>query len=273
MDVPESERNSTQKLAYRRFVKHPLIKETRLRIARLDASCTKRTLPSATRLSKFQWLGTTEVRGRENPFASTNSLYHSKNFGEFYMRRFIAIALVAVASVGVSATTASAGFGLLHRGAGCCDTAPACDAAPSCGCEVAAPSCGCEAPAPSCCARPHLLKSFFGKLHSKIHARGCCEPAPSCGCEAPVVECAAPAPVCCDVAPAAPSCGCEVAVPSCGCEEPAPCCKPHGHKIKALFSKIKCHMKSKCQPVCCEAPAPSCGCEAPVAAPSCGCGA
>jgi len=133
------------------------------------------------------------------------------------MRRFIALALVAVASVGVLTSNASAGFGLFHRNAGCCDAAPACDsapscgcevaapscgcevAAPSCGCEVAAPSCGCEAPAPCCGSRPRLLKGLFGRLHSKIHAKSCCEPAPSCGCEAPVECCSAPAPVCCDV--------------------------------------------------------------------------
>lgn len=60
------------------------------------------------------------------------------------MRRLIAIAFVAVATMSLSALDASAGHGLFHRGGGCCD------AAPSCGCEAPAPVC-CEAPAPSCC--------------------------------------------------------------------------------------------------------------------------
>jgi hypothetical protein len=199
----------------------------------------------------------------------------------FYMRRLIAIALVAVSCASLTAQSASAGFGLFHRG-GCCD------AAPSCGCEAPAPVC-CE-PAPTCCdaapscgCRGGLLKGIFGKLHSKLHGGGCCAAptcceAPSCGCEAPSCGCEAPAPTCC-AAPAptccsapAPSCGCEA--PSCGCEtsccEAPTCCTPKKRCLMDLLSKFK-RKKSCCAaPTCCEA-APSCGCEV-AAAPSCGCG-
>ncbi len=181
------------------------------------------------------------------------------------MRRFIAIVAVAVSSL--VAQNASAGFGLLHRGA-------CCDAAPSCGCEAPAPTC-CEAPAPTCCepapcCKGGLLKGIFGKLHAKLH-KPCCDAAPSCGCEAPAPSCGceAPAPTCCE-APAAPSCGCEAPAPSCGCEAPAPtCCKPRHHHLMGLLSKLKAK-KCCAAPTCCEA-APSCGCEV-AAAPSCGCG-
>lgn len=157
------------------------------------------------------------------------------------MRRIVALALVAVASISLMASSASAGFGL-HRGSACCDPAPVC-------CEAPAPTC-CEVVDPCCPPRTGLLKGIFGKLHNKIHHSGCCDVVePACGCEMAAPVCA-PAPVCCP-APA-PTC-CEV----------DPCCPPaRKHHLKNMLAKIKAKHSACCAPApCCETYVePSCGC-------------
>ncbi len=89
------------------------------------------------------------------------------------MRRVIVPALLAIALVATSTTTANAG--LFDKLCGnscdsCCDVEPACgcEAAcePACGCEVACePACGCET---DCCdsgcgSKGGFLKRLFGK--------------------------------------------------------------------------------------------------------------
>ncbi|TWT51170.1 hypothetical protein Pla22_39470 [Rubripirellula amarantea] len=173
------------------------------------------------------------------------------------MRRVFIPALLAVAMLAVSSSSASA-FGFLDKLCNNdCDTC--CDVEPACGCEFAAPTCGCEVVDPCCdspCGKPKfgLLKKLFAK-HNNCCDSGCEIMEPACGCE--IME---------------PACGCEVAAPSCGCEVD-PCCDSApacGSKIKGLFSKLF-HKHNNCcdtEPACgCEYIEPACGCE-----PSCGCG-
>ena len=183
------------------------------------------------------------------------------------MRRVLIPALLALALIASSTTTASAGlFGKLCGND--CDSC--CDVEPACGCE--APTCGCEVVEPCCdspCGKPKfgLLKKLFSCKSNACCDSGCEIMEPACGCEI-----------------AAPTCGCEMAAPSCGCEMADPCCDAPkcGHKIKGLFGKLfgkrGCGCDSGCdyEPACgCEIAAPACGCAAEPTCgcePSCGCG-
>jgi len=181
------------------------------------------------------------------------------------MHRVIVPALLAIALVATSTTTASAG--LFNKLCGNnCDSC--CDIEPACGCEApcAAPTCGCEVVDPCCdsgCRKPGLLKRLFSR-HGNSCDSGCCDIEPACGCEAPACG------------------GC--AAPTCGCEVVDPCCDSGcgSHKrgfLKRLFSRHGNNCNSGCcdvVPACgfeapCAAPCePTCGCEA--IEPSCGCG-
>jgi hypothetical protein len=191
---------------------------------------------------------------------SGNEFPKPKFNGDITMRRVFIPALLAVALIATSTSTASAGiFG--HFCNSGCDNG--CDMEPACGCEMPAPACGCEVVEPCCdspCGKPKfgLLKKLFSCKANACCDSGCEVLEPACGCE--VIE---------------PACGCEMAAPACGCEVVDPCCDAPkcGHKLKGLFGKLfgKRHCGCDMEPACgCEMPAPTCGCE--VIEPSCGCG-
>lgn len=127
-------------------------------------------------------------------------------------RAAMATLFLGAALVLSSAQSASAFFGCLNRGGGCCG--PSC-CEPVC-CE---PTCGCDYNH-GCCdtgRRGGCLNRLFGGLR-RGHGHGCCDVSccePSCCAAEP--SCCAPEPSCCA---AEPSCGCEA---DCCCE---PCCRP-----------------------------------------------
>ena len=202
--------------------------------------------------------------------------------------RFVAPALLAVALLALSNSSAFAGLFSHGCSSGCCE--------PACGAPVVVADACCQ-PA-TCCAAPrhHSGLGLFARLKSHCRLLGrhrgcgvsccevetCCEPACEPACGAPVAcEPACGAPVACE-----PACGAPVACePACGA--PADCCcdpcacAPRCHKrCGGLLQRLRSHKRHRCCVTTCEVVSccePACGapacepaCGAPVCEPSCG---